>query len=45
MDVDLTEKDCGASFMHPPGTRKHSEWPVKEDICWVSVTDILRKIM
>ena len=30
-------------FMHPNGPSVHFSWPTRDDICWISVQDIICK--
>ena len=38
------EQDVEIVFMHPHGPARSYSWPRREDVCWVPLAHILRKL-
>ena len=44
LKVDTVQLDAQVKFMHPPGPANTFFWPLKDDVCWVSLQQIFCKI-
>ena len=42
--VDIVNKDIQVKFMHTRGPSKRFSWPVRNDLCWVPVNNIITNI-
>ena len=41
-EVQMENSEAKVKFMTPHGPRKVFSWPVKDDVCWVPFSSILR---